>query len=290
MEGEGDLAEPILMAAATAGKALTKGEKAGLLKRVLGPPADALGDALARWVEFRTMNVGRILENADRKLGSRADEPGAVPPRIGSRILEEGSYCDDAVMVEYLGGVLASARSEVGRDDRGARWVSLVTALSAYEIRLHYILYGAAQQALLRLGRRVPWGNEGAYGEIRFFFGWAELAAAMEFHQSENGLSITNEALFALHREGLIADLGVKPSAVHEKELGRKAPSQSGVVHFAPNTVGVQLFMWAHGVGNGPITSFDDPDFDLPKVELAVPPAHALEELNPLDLAPTPGS
>src|SRR6185295_7148801 len=126
---------PVVGGIAAAGKALSKPTKDGLLHRVLGPPADALGETLARWVDFRTANVGRVLDAADRKLGNRGDGPGQVSPRVASQVLEEGSYCDEDVMVEYLGGVLASARTDVGRDDRGTRWVRIVTGLSSYEIR-----------------------------------------------------------------------------------------------------------------------------------------------------------
>ncbi len=108
--------EPIT-AAVVSKKLLDGGDGTpGLLKRVLGPPADALGDALARWVEFRTVNVGRVVEIADRKLSARGDQAGEVPIRVGARILEEGSYCDDQVVAEYLGGVLA-----VGQDGDWSR-------------------------------------------------------------------------------------------------------------------------------------------------------------------------
>lgn len=51
----------------------------------------------------------RIFENADRQL---SDEPvdGRVSPRVLRKVLQEGSFIEDELAAEYLGGVLASSR------------------------------------------------------------------------------------------------------------------------------------------------------------------------------------
>jgi hypothetical protein len=77
-------------------------QSAQWLSRVFGPSADAPGQALGRGTEFRLRNIGRIVEKADQKLGDRADGPGSVPLRVIGTILDEGSYCDDELIVEYL--------------------------------------------------------------------------------------------------------------------------------------------------------------------------------------------
>src|SRR4051794_14534377 len=76
--------------------------------KVLGPSAEHLGEILnERLTEFRARNIGRVIEAADRKGG----RDGTVPPRVAHRLLEDGSYCDDELMAEYLGGVLAGSRT-----------------------------------------------------------------------------------------------------------------------------------------------------------------------------------
>ena len=60
-------------------------------------------------------------------------------------VLNEGPFCDDQVTAEYLGAVMASSRSTVERDDRGAAFLSLLTRLSSYQIRAHYVLYQTVQ-------------------------------------------------------------------------------------------------------------------------------------------------
>lgn len=106
--------------------------------RILGPTADYLGGELKEFTQIRMENIGRIFSNAEKKLGDKLNSQGQVPPKVFKTIINEGSYSDDAVAVEYFGGVLASSRTEVGRDDRGARIARVIDSLSAYQIRSHY--------------------------------------------------------------------------------------------------------------------------------------------------------
>ncbi len=63
---------------------------AKLVEKLLGPTADYVGTGLKNWAEKRVTNASRIFEKAAEKLGSRIDEPGAVPPRVLKEILDEG--------------------------------------------------------------------------------------------------------------------------------------------------------------------------------------------------------
>jgi hypothetical protein len=56
-------------------------------------------------------------------------------------ILENGAWCEEELQVEYFGGVLASSRTGISRDDRGAYFTSLISRLSTYQLRSHYIFY-----------------------------------------------------------------------------------------------------------------------------------------------------
>src|SRR5690349_17335614 len=117
---------------ALASGADTVGKEVGsLTSRMLGPAADEFGTALARVVERRVRNWGRIAERAESKGG---DRPGVANLRVAYHTLEEGSLCDDDVMVEYLSGALAASRSPQGTDDRAIVWTRLVTSLSTLQI------------------------------------------------------------------------------------------------------------------------------------------------------------
>jgi hypothetical protein len=56
-------------------------------------------------------------------------------------VLDEGSFSSDTLAVDYFGGILASSRTEDGRDDRGARIAKIVDGLSTYQLRSHYLLF-----------------------------------------------------------------------------------------------------------------------------------------------------
>ena len=80
------------------------------IAKLLGPTADYLGEGLRDLTQRRVESIGRIFSNASKRLGSRLDKPGQVPPRILKTVINEGSYCEDPVALEYFGGVLASSR------------------------------------------------------------------------------------------------------------------------------------------------------------------------------------
>jgi hypothetical protein len=252
--------------------------KGNLVARILGPSADALGEAWGRWTEARLRNVGQVVDAAERKLGSQIDEDGQVPLRVAAAILEAGSYCDDRVMGEYLGGALASARTKVGRDDRGARWLQVITSMSSYDIRLHYVLYAAQRKAHLRRGARTRWADASEYRDISstMFVGWDELKAAMDFAATEHGWHLVTDAGFALSRSGFLEHFKTAGRDFFEDVYKREMPFPTGVMVFRPSPVGVQLFMWAHGLGDA-WDRFDDPGFELPSIDTDVPASLAIE-------------
>lgn len=114
---------------------------AKIVEKLLGPTADYVGGGIKDWTEKRVNNVSRIFSIAATRLGGRIEEEGAVPPKVLKGILDEGSFCDDELSAEYFGGVLASSRTGVSRDDRGAAYIAMLGRLSAYQIRAHYCFY-----------------------------------------------------------------------------------------------------------------------------------------------------
>ena len=102
------------------------------IQKLLGPTADYLGQGLRDFTEKRVQTSGQIFQIAESKLGTKLDTPGEVPPKVLKAVLDEGSFSNDSLAVEYLGGILASSRTEHGRDDRGARIAKVMDALSTY--------------------------------------------------------------------------------------------------------------------------------------------------------------
>jgi hypothetical protein len=78
---------------------------AKLVEKLLGPTAEYIGGGIKNWTEHRLSNVSRVFRNATDRLGERLNEPGAVPPKVLKGILDAGSFCDDELTAQYLGGV-----------------------------------------------------------------------------------------------------------------------------------------------------------------------------------------
>jgi len=112
-----------------------------VVTKLLGPTAEYLGGELRDFVSKRQEVAGRILKNAATKAAGRLDRPGRVPPRVLKDVISHATFQDDEFAVEYIGGVLASSRTEVDRDDSAATYSAMLTRMSTYQIRAHYVFY-----------------------------------------------------------------------------------------------------------------------------------------------------
>lgn len=229
---------------------------AKLIEKLLGPTADYLGGGLKHWTERRIDNVTRILDNARLRLGSKIDSEGAVPPKVLKTVLEEGSFCDDELTAEYFGGVLASSRSDVSRDDRGAAFVNLVARLTSYQIRSHFFFYNLIKLIFDGDSNRVA-SIEGRHA-LTTYVPFESYLAAMEFSTKEDESVILNHVMFGLAKEDLIEQSFQFGPAEHmRKQYGDQVGA--GRV-FAPSALGVELFLWAYGRGDLNIAKFLEPN------------------------------
>jgi hypothetical protein len=230
-----------------------------LVERILGPTADYLGIGMKDWTELRVKNVGRIFENARRILGSKIDSPETVPPKVLKGILDDGSFCDDELGAEYFGGVLASSRSAVGRDDRGAAFLSLIARLSTYQIRSHFFFYSAVR--ILYEGSTENLGISEGRDRLKTFIPLSAYAPAMEFTEKEKLETIVSHVMFGLAREPLIDSTFQFGPAEHIKQHYPLADS-AGLL-FAPSALGAELFLWAHGRGDVKVRDLIKPEMKL---------------------------
>jgi hypothetical protein len=111
----------------TSGLAAAVGLK--LLNDVCGPTAKYVGGELKSYTEVGVDNLKRVLKNAAKQIKAQNKDEGQVPPRVLKEILSEGYFCEDELCAMYLGGVLASSKSLVSRDDRAMSYCSLVSNL-----------------------------------------------------------------------------------------------------------------------------------------------------------------
>ncbi|MDQ3951852.1 MAG: hypothetical protein M3279_02635 [Actinomycetota bacterium] len=257
--------------AITAVAAIAGAAKIGapLVQRVLGPTPDMLGNELAEWTEHRLRNVGRIVEKAGQKLPPDTDPEGAVPPRVLARIIADGSFCEDTVAVEYLGGVMASSRSGVSRDDRGATLAATIGRMSTYELRAHYIFYKAAHDLLK--GTDVDLRTSaGRIESGRIFLPSTDFGIAMAFSPPESPTDVLLHTLTRLKQEDLIgSQWGFGPP---ESVATFGQVPEHGVV-YEVSLHGIQLFAWAFGHTADAVSVFlnESSDFEMdPPLEVPI--------------------
>jgi hypothetical protein len=230
------------------------GVSARVLYNVLGPPSTALGRRLEKSVdEFHLARLAEVVKNAATKVNP---EEGTINERALGAVTDESAWIDDTVVVDYLGGVLASAKTKHGRDDRGVIWAKTIGQMSAYQLRAHFIFYSVARELCVGVVESVGDGVDLMRGNL--FIPEAEFYAGMEFGDEEDADALTGHILFGLSNLGLIH---------HEFSAGTPEFLANGgkVLHapcagmYIPLTApGVELYMWGHGKGTAPLDVFLD--------------------------------
>lgn len=228
------------------------------IQKLLGPTADYLGQGLRDFTQKRTQTIGRIFQNAESKLGAKLDTPGEVPPKVLKAVLDEGSFSNDSLAVEYLGGILASSRTEHGRDDRGARIAKVMDALSTYQLRTHYLVYATVRTLFSESG--LPLNMEGL-PKMQIFIPFTGYFSAMDFSDAEQEqlISILGHVFFGLHGDNLLEghwQYGKKETMV---KLFAGA-TEDGIV-CQPSALGTELFLWAFGHADKPLDYLFNPEF-----------------------------
>lgn len=232
-----------------------------IVVKLLGPTADYVGTGLRNWTEKRVHNVARIFDNATKRLGSNIDSEGRVPPRVLKGILDDGSFCDDELTAEYFGGVLASSRSEVSRDDRAASLIALIGRLSTYQIRAHYILCTVFKRLYDGSGLGLSIADQ---REIVIYLPYSSYYRAMDFSDAEqqNFVPLLEHVFFGLDRERLVAfSVYGGPEVI---QLHWPMASEGGIL-YRPSALAAELYLWAHGCPNLGAPALLDPNrqFDV---------------------------
>lgn len=255
---------------------------AKLVEKLLGPTAEYIGGGFQSWTEQRVNNVSAIFESAQMKLGDKIEEPEVIPPRVLKEVLDKGSFCSDPLTAEYFGGVLASSRSKISRDDRGASWSSLVARLSSYQVRSHYIFYRGIHDSFI--GQDFQF-NMDDRSKLAVLIPYSSYFAAMEFTSDEMKQisSILNHAFFGLDKEDLIKNFfyGDGDELKKRRPQNFEPPVEGGIL-VTPSALGCQLFLWAHGYGSSDLGSILKLNFDVPQGMTPCRTVMSLEDLKPI--------
>jgi len=252
--------DPLTAAAGLSAEVVKSETVQGLLTRALGPAADEIGLALARWTSFRVGNVERIALQTAR-LADKRGRTGSVPARVAHRILGDGSWSDDPVMVEYLSGVLASSRTPTGRDDRAVVWSALIASMSTFQLRAHYLLY-RQWSLLLRSRPSMNLMNPDIRAAAAMCMPLASFTSELlqgEADPTGTRLShtITGLGRLELIEGGRFGTWSGAPESV--------TPERPGLLVY-PSVPGIELFCWSQGLPDLAPEDFGDcqEDFELP--------------------------
>lgn len=243
------------------------GVGAGLAWRVLGPPLDRVAHHLSGFVDYAADNIGAVFQAASDKLPAELED-GAVNVRAAVKIIDEAAFAETDVVVDYLGGVMASSRLDAGDGDQGVSWSALIGRLSSNQLRLHYLLYSGlreiAQREDLMLDTRMH--------EVYLFAPFSSLFEAAPELESADPSDVFGEAFLGLKRELLLGDQFGWGNPDYLAPVSPDVP-ESGVI-FTPTFEGVRLFMWGHGRGGADEVAFSS-DAELPST-LDLPSANVV--------------
>ena len=119
---------------------------------LLGPSAKVVGDD---WAERLKQRALQQLLRKTQKRAEGIDDPGFTTPRLAAATFEAAQYADDEIVAEYLSGVLSSSRAPDGGNDEGLPWSAVIARLSTRQLRLHYLVYATARQAIAPQGDQI---------------------------------------------------------------------------------------------------------------------------------------
>lgn len=235
----------------------------GLANKVLGPTASYIGDEAKSWTEARVVNIKNIFKSASKKLGGHGKDEGSVPPRILKGIIDDGSFCDDAIVTEYFGGVLASSKSGISRDDRGTTYLSLISRLSSYQIRAHYLIYMILRNVFQGEAFNTALGEERV--KMRVFIPSDVFNIAMDFQGDElDKEELLTHILTGLAKETLINEDLILGDERFISRYWLDADEEGLIV--IPSAFGIELFFWVHGRPDLKLAQFLDPSITFPPI------------------------
>lgn len=231
-----------------------------IIEKILGPTADYLGAGIRDFAQHRVDNVKKIFEKANLLLGDKPTEGQAVPPQVLRDILNDGSYRDDDLTATYYGGILASSRTGVSRNDRGASFTALIGRLTNYQLRSHFILYCTINK--LYYNTNINLQDYSSRKLCTTYITALDYITAMMPEPNENFSEIIPHVFFGLHREALIDEEFYYGEIDYIKSKYPDAV-EPGIL-FRPSSIGVELFLWATGNSNLKINSFCEQIINLP--------------------------
>ena len=200
------------------------------VRKLLGPVLSEIGDDIKR---LYAAGRDRILATAINKIDD-IDDGKAPNLRVTRDVLWNGAFSQDKICAEYFGGVLASSRTDDGKDDSSIQFVDVIKSLSAKQLRLHYVAYYALNKLLVQEERDI---NVGQGSDIQAVEIWMASLELVSVHDINIGTDPN-----ALWRHGLLHE--------YKTDSGNLDGKRLPYTMVKPTTFGVMLYAAAHNKMN----------------------------------------
>jgi hypothetical protein len=199
------------------------------LEKVLNPVLGSIGEDINSLYAISKKGASKIILKAYNKIFSK-DDNKKVNLRVARDVFWNGSFSDESICAEYFGGILASSRSEDGKDDNGIHYTDVIKSLSSKQLQLHYVIYNSLNKLLSKEGTKVNVGQSTELNQKSIWFSSLELL--------EQKLKIDTD-LNVLYKQGLLHEY---KTDYFKLEDGKMFP----YVMVKPTTFGVLLYAIAH--------------------------------------------
>jgi hypothetical protein len=214
------------------------------LPRIFGPSYDVVGKKLAGYTTYAMDNLERVAKAAMRRSSDSKVQNGQLSMRASLAIIEESVSCENELMAEYFGGVLATTQKGKPGDDRAATFARMIGRLSSYQVRAHYIVYSFFKNVWN--GKRLPITRLELRERASVYIPLGNYAKAMGCAPYEGLTPYLDHAITGLIKEGLLSDYYSYADSAYALMPPCEIQGKSGIV-VAPTRLGLELFMWVNG-------------------------------------------
>lgn len=217
-----------------------------LAHMVLGDSAKYLGGELKLFTESNVNNIKSILMRGKSKLGEHPTLNRNVSSRLVKDLIFEASFCEDPLIQEYYAGVLSSSKISLD-DDIGIAMSKLVSNLSHLQLRFHYAYYFCLQKYFASEPQ-----NEQPLMALQEKGSSMGLSVVMQMLNISNAdtsriENLLNHIFSGLQFAGLTGSTRYgDTSDLYPAYAERDATT----IQCAGTSRGIELFLWANGLGH----------------------------------------
>lgn len=238
------------------------------VSKLLGPTAEYLGGEMKSLVEKSQSNIVSVFKRAEKKCGDKIETPGIVNARVMKHVYDEARFSDDELLAEYFGGVLASARTADGVDDRGVYYSQIVKSMSSYQIRCHYFFYYLMWFHSKEL--KLNLNNDVDRAKLALIVPASCYEETFSTFPNQSEMPYIAHSLSGLAKADLISNNFVLLNPEDMKEKGVEVDEFAFLIY--PTITGLELFIWVHGQGDIGFSAFssptlaEEPDIDIKSI------------------------